>query len=88
MSGDAVNLDELKRMLPELLALAEKKADAAAMFGSGVDAASYRSRASKSAIRKLVTALHKDKAKAALEDATEVADLIEAMAPEAVHDAV
>lgn len=24
--GDAVNLDELKRMLPELLALAEKKA--------------------------------------------------------------
>ena len=77
--GDAIDLDELNRMLPELLELAEKKAAAADAFAAAVDAAAHRSRASKSAIRKTVTALHKGQAKAALEDATEVADLIEAV---------
>lgn len=75
----AVNLTELRRMLPELLALAGAKADAAAMFSAAVDAAAYHSRVGKSAIRKLVSAMHADRLREAREEATELADLIEAV---------
>lgn len=81
----AINLDELKRMLPELVALAGKRQDAADCFAAGVDAAAYASHASKAAIRKLVTAIHKDTTRAALADASEVADLIEAIVPSAAE---
>lgn len=76
---EAVNLTELRRMLPELLALAGAKADAAAMFSAAVDAAAYHSQASKGAIRKLVAAMHADRLREAREEAAELADLIEAV---------
>ena len=84
--GAGIDITALKRMLPELLELAERKDDAAAMLAAGIEAAAYQSRAGKVAIRKLVLALHKDKTRTTLAEASEVADQIEAVAPEAADE--
>lgn len=85
--GQAVDVDELKRMLPELLALAERKADATDALAAGLDTAAYRCRVSKKAIRNLVKAMSKDKTRDMFAEAVELADLIEAVAPEVADDA-
>ena len=82
-----INVGELKRLLPELLALADRKADAAETFAAGVDAAAYRCGASKKALRKLVAAMAKDKTADAGAEAAELSDLIDAVSPASSRDA-
>ena len=85
--GRAADVRELRRMLPELLALADAKASTAEMFSAAIDAAAYSSSASKTAIRKLVTAMSKDKTRDMFTEAVELADLIEAVVPEVANEA-
>jgi hypothetical protein len=73
---------ELTKMLPELLALFGRKQDAADAFAAGVDAAAYRSGAPAGVIRKLVTAMARDKARDALDDAEALSALIQTVIPE------
>lgn len=79
MSDVTIDLTKLNECLPELEKLWQEKDDATFAYGAGIDAVSDRCGIDKKALRKLVTALKKDKTKEVGEEARELADIIEAI---------
>lgn len=71
-----VNLTSLKASIPYLLALFRAKQDAAEMYTAGINAVSKKTFADKSALRKAITALSKDKHETVKEEADELSEML------------
>jgi len=74
-----VNITELNKFVPELIALYRRCEDAKEAFNAGVDAAVSASRARKTVVRKLIKAVATDKKDEVAAEAAETSDLIAAV---------
>lgn len=72
-----INMTALKECIPELLALNHEKADAALKYSAGIDAVSARTFTDKAVLRKVITALAKDKANDTKDEADELSELLD-----------
>ena len=76
---NAIDITKLREILPMLLAKWQDKDDATMEYNAAVDAVAAETGAEKGVLKKLVTALKKEKAENAKAEADELSDLIDAI---------
>lgn len=76
---NAIDITKLRENLPLLLAKWQDKDDATMEYNAAVDAVAAETGAEKGVLKKLVTALKKEKAENAKAEADELSDLIDAI---------
>ena len=76
---NAIDITKLRDTLPLLLAKWQDKDDANLEYNAAVDAVAAETGAEKGVLKKLVTALKKEKAENAKAEADELSDLIDAI---------
>ena len=74
--NNPVNLSTLKECMPELLAIHREKSDAAIKFTAAIDAVSERTFVDKSTLRKVISALVKDRIESDKTAADELSELL------------
>ena len=79
MMEKAIDISLLKENIPTLEALWQAKDDATLAYSAAIDAVAEDTGAEKATLRKLVTAIKKEKAEAAKAEADELSDLIDAV---------
>jgi len=74
-----IDISKLRHLLPELEARWQAKDDATLDYNAAVDAVSAETGAEKAVLKKLVTAIKKEKSENAKAEADELSDLIDAI---------